>query len=147
MILQTDKRIAEERPTIKPYGCAFMSMAFLANKYLSYELGVTEIIADYDDLVKTQVMSSDCFIYDWYGLGEFFGFELMRDAVVHRDRKYQCNHDEMEIILWRLSRGQGKEWRHFVAGNGKGVTTYDPWGISLTATTGVIDSKRVFRLV
>ena len=146
MILQTDKRLAEERPPIKPYGCAFMSMAYNANKYHGYELGIPQIVAAYDDCVEERIMSSDCFIHSWHGLAEYFRFELMKQAPVHRPGDYVCENDEFEILLWRLNRGQGKEWRHFVAGNGKGITTYDPWGVSLTATTGILDSKRIFKL-
>ena len=147
MILQTDKRLEQERPSIRTFGCAFMSMAYFANKYLGYELGVNELVAAYDDCVEVRIMNSDCFIQSWHGLAEYFGFEIMKQAPVHRPRDYKCDNDEFEILLWRLSRGQDKEWRHFVAGSGKGVTTYDPWGVSLTATTGVLNSKRILKLV
>ena len=147
MILQTDKRLQKERPAKRPYGCAFMSMAYLANKYLDYEFSIDIIIASYDDCVESRVMSEDCFINSWHGLAEFFGFEIIKQVPVHKDRKYECGSDEMEILLWRLPRGDGRLWKHFVAGNGKGITTYDPWGVSLTATTGSLDSKRVLKLV
>ncbi len=108
MILQTDDRLKEERPPIGPYGCAFMSMCFLANKHLGYKMGIVEIVEIYDDLVERRVMSSDCFINDWQSMAKFFGFAPAVGKTVHQSALYICEDKEIEILLFRCRGERGK---------------------------------------
>lgn len=60
---------------------------------------------------------------------------------------YRCKPDELEALLWRRPEN-GRFIYHFTAGNGRSLTTYDPWApFSLTASIGELRSKRVFKVL
>jgi len=61
---------------------------------------------------------------------------------------YICQPGEFEINRWKAKTG------HFVCGDGRGNTTYDPWGsydgispFSYSVTHGELVDKRIFRLL
>ena len=54
---------------------------------------------------------------------------------------YVCEPDEFEHLCW--VRGGTK---HFTAGNGRGIVTYDPMGRSKTVAEGRLESKRIMRM-
>jgi hypothetical protein len=55
---------------------------------------------------------------------------------------YVCGADEIEHLCWKNGN-----MKHFTAGNGRGVLTYDPMGRAKTVREGVLDSKRIMRIV
>jgi hypothetical protein len=66
----------------------------------------------------------------------------------HMPADYVCKSGEFEILKYHH---RANNWDHFVAGNGNGIVTYDPWGAvepydhSITVSEGVLESKRIFK--
>jgi len=85
-------------------------------------------------------MTKQCYVQDPTGLAKWVGWNAMYTGK-HEDPDYVCKEGEAEILLFT----HGK-YSHFVVGNGSGVVTYDPWGVSICATEGELKSKRIFKL-
>lgn len=145
MILQRDVRIIEKNKQIKKYGCYFFALLWYGNKLENYPLGVDEILSLYHIFIDHKFMREDCFIDDPVGIlkslnvaVQWFGW---------KDKDYQCSRGEYEILVFtRRSEITGALVKHFVAGNGNGIVTYDSWGESVTVQQGRLASKRILRV-
>lgn len=96
----------------------------------------------YPDLVGHGFMGSDCYVKMPSEIFDYFGLDVIYLGKFGPERV--CGDNEFEINLWHYAP---KDWYHFVSGDGFGVTTFDPWGISTTASHGHLKSKRIFRLI
>jgi hypothetical protein len=96
----------------------------------------------YPDLVAADFMGSNCYVKFPTEIFNYFGLNVIGLGKLGPERV--CGDNEIEINYWHYPP---KDWYHFVCGDGFGVTTFDPWGISITATHGHLKSKRIFRLV
>lgn len=128
------------------YGCYLMSIAWHL-----WAQGVKEWTTDLLNAFVTSCIEHDyCTPQLFVNVpsGCFFvgGLKVSyRDEWTSRD--YRCRPDELEILRWTRPRPDG-EWVHFVAGNGRGVVTYDPWhGGARTVRDGVLADKRIFRVL
>jgi hypothetical protein len=135
MILQTDKRLNEQ---INKYGCYFMSILFLANKYIGLQLSTTSIISVYNQSVKLGIMESNCFINDPDNIFKNLGMEA-EYTQRHEPPKRRCKDNEIEILCLKYPT-----YNHFVVGDGKGNIAYNPMG--KTADGYYLKSKRIFKI-
>lgn len=142
MIFQTTNGI---RPEVAECGCYYMSILWHAARLdpEAHFLTVHDINHTiYDKLTGEGWMGQDCDISDPEAIFRWLGFDVRYKGHLPADRV--CADGEIEILKFELpSRG----WTHFVAGNGIGFTTYDPWGVSETAARGRLHSKRIFEVV
>jgi len=138
MILQTDSRLIVP---INKYGCYFMSILFLGNKYTGYQLSTRKINNFYDYCVDSGWMDAECFINDADGIFAEMGLHT-RFHDKHEDPWILCRDDEIEILRYQIGH-----WKHFVAGDGHGHVAYDPYGISRAVREGELRDKRIFDLV
>jgi len=135
MILQTDKRLNE---SINKYGCYFMSILFLVNKYLGLELSTDSILKIYDQSIKNNIMESNCYVNNPDKLFNNLGLRT-KYTQVHESPNRKCSEDEIEILCLKYSN-----YNHFVVGDGKGNITYNPMG--KTAPNYYLKSKRIFKI-
>ncbi|MHA2065529.1 MAG: DUF261 family protein [Candidatus Thorarchaeota archaeon] len=137
MILQRDMRL---NASINKYGCYYMSILFLCNKYRNVELSTGMINELYVIFQDTGWMDNECFINDPQAIFGYMGLQ-----VYYYDRHdppfYKCKKDEIEIL-----RFQYVAWKHFVVGDGLSHVTYDPYGTSKAVRLGELRDKRVFRI-
>jgi hypothetical protein len=133
MILQTNPALPE---IIRKYGCGLMCIIWHSARLSGCTIsGIADILDIYNESVSHGAMDANCFIRNWdavfsaAGLGtEYTG----RHEPADRD----CRGTEIEIL-----RFPG----HFVAGDGRGNVTYDPWGVS-RAISQPMRSKRIFKV-
>lgn len=138
MILQRDTRL---RVPIREHGCYYMSLLYLMNKFTNYPLSVQKINGQiYFGAIQQGHMTSQCYIQDPSGLLKWLGWRATYTGE-HETPDYECGPNEAEILYFYHPEVGG----HFVVGDGKGHVAYDPWGVSRTATAGVLKSKRIFR--
>lgn len=135
MILQRDARLNEN---INRWGCYFMSLLFLANKWNGTLLGATEIERIYRYAVKLFWMRENCYIENPRAILGYCGLDT--EFLGKRGPHYLCGERDIEVLQYR----RGAQI-HFVAGDGQGNVAYDPWGVSRSVTEGQLDSKRIFR--
>ena len=136
MILQRDERLKKQ---IQDEGCYFMSILFLVNKYTNIKLSTEFINQIFDVLVSVKAMSPDCYILDPEDIFNYLGMDV-EYTDQHEAPTRLCEDDEIEILYFF-----GPAGGHFVAGDGRGNVTYDPWGVSRAVTDGRLVSKRIFR--
>lgn len=148
MIFQTTSGIRDE---VHKFGCYYMAILWHAARMdpESHFLTVHDINhIIYEKFVRERWMGPDpdgkdaCYVYYPEDMFGWLGFDVRYKGHMPNDRP--CAEHEFEILKWTL---QSRGWTHFVAGDGWGNTTYDPWGISETASHGQRDSKRVFEVV
>lgn len=138
MILQTDSRLRKE---IHDDGCYYMSILFLVNKYTGLELSADFIDAMFDMFVSIGAMSRECYILDPDRIFGHLGLKV-KYTDMHERPERKCRPDEIEILYFF-----GPAGGHFVAGDGNGNVTYDPWGASRAVAEGRLVSKRIFRRI
>lgn len=142
MIFQTTSGIRHE---VREFGCYYMSILWHAAR-MDPE-GVFLTVHDINHVVYAKFlqegwMNKDCYVMYPEKMFGYLGRKVVYKGKFPNDRV--CADGEIEILKWELpSRG----WVHFVAGDGFGNVTYDPWGISETATRGRLHSKRIFEVV
>ena len=136
MILQRDTRLLEP---IRRWGCYFMSILFLTNKYKNVHLSADYINELYGILIGKWVMDSKCFIKDPEGVFSWVGMNV-KFSDRHEPVDYACLPREIEILRYQVDA-----WIHFVVGDGQGHVAYDPWGDSRAVREGVLQDKRIFR--
>jgi len=138
MILQKDPRLRKE---IQEWGCYLMSIFWFVNKFTNLPVSPDIINGIYDKLLLAGYINEECEILNPQAI-----FEFLKMPVIYHDRHdppdYKCQRNEFEILEWRYDG-----IRHFVAGNGQGVVTYDPMGCSRTVRYGKLHSKRIFKLL
>ena len=141
MILQTDRRL---RPEINTFGCYFMSILFLANKYAKVPLSTVVIGKIFNDCVEMgYILNSkgySAFIQNAEGIFKHLGLDC-KYTNNHEPPKRNCSKNEFEILCLQNSKGK----KHFVVGDGKGHIAYDPMGTS--SIDYKLKSKRIFKRV
>ncbi len=142
MILQRDKRAIKE---IQEYGCYYMSLLYFANKYTNCQLGFPFINELYDISKKLDYISEANLVKFPDRILRKLG--LLTVYLGHLPASYVCKPDEFEILHFKWIDKKGVEHHHFVAGDGKGHVTYDPWGFSATVANGELHNKRIFRVL
>ena len=138
MILQTDPRLVNN---INQYGCYFMSILFLGNKYTGFKLGTKKINDLYSYCVDCGWMDEGCYINDADGIFAELGLHT-RFHDKHEAPWICCRDNEIEILRFQIGH-----WKHFVAGDGHGHVAYDPWGVSRAVREGELRDKRIFDLL
>lgn len=142
MILQTDTYL---RPMIQKYGCYFMSLLFLINKYTGKTFGRNVINNFYEFAILNNWMDKDCFIRKPIDILRHLGYN--RTQIKVEGPEYVCRPGEVEILCFErtyMKDGKPKVYTHFTCGSGGGVVTYDPMGVSNAVKYGKLKSKRVF---
>lgn len=142
MIFQTTPGIRKEW---HDYGCYVHSILYETVRRNTNIVVTPERINDefYPELVKSDLMTSNCYVNYPSEIFNYFGLQVAYEGKFGPERV--CKPDEeTEILLFHY---EPRDWYHFVNGNGYGFTTFDPWGISTTATHGRLVGKRIFRLM
>ena len=143
MILQIDERLRSDI-WWNESGCGLMTIFYFINKFTNYSFHTANILDIGNMFRKLEYVSEEFFINQWEKCFNFFpGFK------VHYTNKHEtpnriCAVDEFEILDW-YSVNSGK--RHFTAGEGHGIVTYDSMGESKVVQEGFLRSKRVFRRI
>jgi hypothetical protein len=141
MILQTDSFL---KPRIQKYGCYYLSILFFVNKYTGRGFDRRDI-NDLYDLIPDIWMDKDCYIKSPLDITRYLCFNVKDFRWEGAD--YTCGPGEFEILCWERTYtkdGKKKTYQHFVCGDGNGVVTYDPSGVSNAVKYGKLKSKRVF---
>ena len=140
MILQTDARLKKE---INGYGCYFMSILFLVNKYTGYRLSTEIINKVFNDCVELGFITNNnkykAFIESAESIFNYLGLKTQYNNR-HDPPKYMCNNREIEILCLKYEWG-----KHFVVGDGRGNIAYNPMG--KTQHGYILQSKRIFKLL
>lgn len=136
MILQTDNRL---NASINNYGCYFMSLLFVANKYTGYKLSTDIITRLYNELIELGYMANNCFILDADGILNYLGVKC-KYTDKHESPNFKTKRSQVEILCLKYPT-----YKHFVVGDGLGNIAYDPMG--LTASGSYLHSKRIFKLL
>ena len=150
MILQRDPWISANYPQIKDGGCYLFSLLWFAVQLGHVSIDAPTICEEiFPKATKRGYIGKDDYPL-WMihpdGIMSMLGMDVEYRG--HKPSDYICKSGEFEILKFhhRLNN-----WDHFVAGNGNGVVTYDPWGAvdpydySLTVSEGVLHSKRIFK--
>jgi hypothetical protein len=95
----------------------------------------------FDVFVANGWMNANCYILNPERILRYFGVEASYTGV-HEKPDRPCASGEIEVLYFKHPTAGG----HFVAGDGEGHVAFDPWGVSRSATEGVLESKRVFRI-
>ena len=133
MILQTNPALPE---VIRKYGCGLMAIIWHSARLGGMTVsGVSDVLDVYNEAVSHGAMDANCFIRNWDAVFSAAGLGT-RYTGRHEPSDRNCAANEIEIL-----RFPG----HFVAGNGNGIVTYDPWGVS-RAVSQPMKSKRIFRI-
>jgi len=141
MILQRDPRLNNQ---INKFGCYLMSIFFLINKHTNYMFS-PDIINDlYKVFVNHGLIDRDCYIFDPDAIFDFLCMPVQYTQK-HETAFRRCGEDEIEILMFQLTRPDCYLWKHFTAGSGNGTVTYDPWGCSRAVAEGRLVNKRIFR--
>lgn len=137
MILQRDGRL---RPAIQESGCYYMSLLWYINKFTNASLSA-ETINDgmFTLFMKRGWLTEDAFVNSPQQILNWGGVDCVYTDQ-HEPPDRVCADNEFEILYWKHPQSGG----HFTAGNGFGICTYDPWGVSKSATEGTLVSKRIF---
>jgi hypothetical protein len=140
MILQTDRRLNKD---INGFGCYFMSIMFLVNKYIGFELSTVTLNRVFTECVGMGYIENNQTYRAFINSSEKI-FNHLGLKVKYNDRhdppKYKCTRDEIEILCLKYEWG-----KHFVVGDGRGNIAYNPMG--RTQSGYVLQSKRIFKLL
>ena len=142
MIWQTHDQLNRN---INLYGCYWMALLWHVVRIRRLSIDPEWLERRYDRHVKMGWIRENCFVLNPTAVLRDVGLktETVTDPLLEEPWKlrpsYLCKDNEIEILKW--TNGEN---HHFTAGNGYGRITYDPMGISRTASQGIITSKRVF---
>lgn len=140
MILQTDERLREE---INRYGCYFMSIMFLLNKYTGLKLSTVLISQYFNQCVELGYITNNdtykAFIDSAEGIFKHLGLNVKYNNR-HDKPTVVCSRNEIEILCLEYEWG-----KHFVVGDGYGHIAYNPMG--RTQSGYILHSKRIFKLL
>ena len=143
MILQRDPRLNEH---MNRYACYLMFIFFEVNKYKNYMFD-SQIMNDlYKVFISHGYIDRDCYIIDPEAIFDFLGMPVEYTGK-HESPTRRCGENEIEALRFQLDRPGKYPWRHFTAGNGNGIVTYDPYGVSRAVAEGRLISKRIFKMV
>lgn len=147
MYLQTDSRIAHRNWNIRTFGCYYMVLLHIAEKFTGVEPSPSDIaIKFYWNLIDSGYMDEECTILNPVQILHYLGFKEV-GLVKYSNADYQPDSQELEVLKFEYDPDPDTHWEHFVAGCGHGHVAWDPWGVSQTATKGTLVSKRIFRLL
>lgn len=152
MILQRDPWIAANHPAIKDGGCYLFSLLWFAVVYTHISIDAQFICDDLYPMASKRHYIGKAGSPLWMLRPDMIlrmcGLDV--EYLGHASADYQCGPGEFEILKFHHPQNG---WDHFVAGNGSGIVTYDPWGAvapydhSLTVSEGTLESKRRFRRI
>lgn len=136
------QRTAGIRENVRQFGCYYMSVLWHAARLRPEEVTLTVNDINhliYEKFVREGWMTPDCYVKHPEEMFGYFGLKVAYKGHVPSDRV--LTEDEFGVMKWRL---EARDWVHFVACDEFGNTTYDPWGVSETATRGHRESIRLF---
>lgn len=136
MILQKDERALLE---ITKFGDYYMTLLWFANKYTNLPLGFP-FINDFYERCQEKGFIKDNLIQDPSIILRVLHFNVL--YLGHLSTDYICKRDEFEILHYKKDQNH-----HFVAGNGRGIVTYDPNGFSEITQFGELYNKKVFKTI
>ena len=143
MTLQKDKFL---KPAIQKYGCYYMCILFMVNKYINRGFDRKDI-NDLCEFIPSGWMGEDCYIKSPVDIFRYLGLNV--DDFRREGADYACKPGEFEILCFErtyMKEGRPVTYTHFTCGNGTGVVTYDPSGVSNAVRYGTLRDKRVFEL-
>jgi len=126
------------RKQIADFGCYFMSIVYAVSKRRTQIVLTIPYISDtlYTEVVARGYMTEDCYVLRPEMIMEHLSLPV--EYLGKFPPEYQCKHGEFAIDHYWYAPN---DWHHFV------TEGYDPWGISTTATKGIMTSRRIFRPV
>lgn len=138
MIFQFDQRLYY---TFYDTGCNVLVCVWYAAIHALFEAAPEKINRMTERWIARGAVLDDLAIQDYEAVYRDLGLNV-RYRNEHTDPSYQCGPAEFEHLCWK----NGK-MKHFTAGNGAGIVTYDPMGRSRTVATGFLESKRIFKVL
>lgn len=138
MILQIDSRLWWK---VQDWGCNVLVAAWHAVRYGAYQFDPESFNRLCERWVHYGVTDEELTILNYETVYRHLGLPVdYTDR--HESPDYRCGKNEFEHLCW-----QNGSMKHFTAGNGGGIVTYDPMGFSVTVRDGRIISKRIMRIV
>lgn len=144
MIFQFDKRFAAD-PRWNSWGCNlslffwFASMRKIIEVSPGFMTSCAQIFEANGWIDKEFSILDYNRIYNYLGLPVWYHDE-------HTDPNYVCKRNEFEHLYFTRT-WMGEQIGHFVAGDGHGVVTYDPYGISNSVKYGHLLNKRIMTVL
>jgi len=130
------------------YGCYEMVLDQIASSLAKISMTPEKLNKLHREYVNKGIVEEDFYIHNPVLALRHNGLNAV--GVTKEKASYVCGRNEYEVLLWKRpaeskhDRETYGDWvYHFTRGNGDGITTYDPWGVSKAATTGELRSKRV----
>lgn len=121
------------------WGCYFLSIVYLAEKYLNTTFDVVEL---YQKASENKWCDDDCYMVE---PAAFLGYLIGKKVSVrHDDAGYKPKGNELEITRYELKE-TGVTYGHFVVTR-NGELEYDPYGESKTRKKGKAVSTRIFTI-
>lgn len=126
------------RQEIAESGCYYLCIVYaVAKRRTMLPLSIAYISDTlYREVTERGYMNEDCYIITAREIMGNLGLRV--EYLGKKNPEYQCKPDEFAIDHYWYAPN---DWHHFV------TEGYDPWGISTTATKGVMTSRRIFRPV
>lgn len=120
-------------------GCYFLSIVRAGERIIGKPV---DIITLYVDANNAGILGTDCYVYDPPLLLEMI--TGTKWTVEKKPRDYKASPGE--IVILRFERQTTMETvAHFVLAGEDGSVEYDPYGNSLTVSSGLLASKRILR--
>jgi len=146
MILQTDigfYSVSDNQIRYHKWGCYMMVIFWFIVMKTKYSLDTHRIerftkVFETEDLIK-----SDLYVNNPDKVYRHFGVNVVTRK---ENPYYTCAEGEFETLVFKAYNNlKGKYWYHRVAGSGKGIVTYDPYGYSKAVKYGKLISKRIHK--
>lgn len=125
-----------------------MMAPWFASVYTRRPFSAEEINELYVEGQRFGVIGERAYVLSWVDLFLHFGLSVV--TARHDKPDYLVEANELEILYFHHKR---HDWWHFVAGDGFGNVTYDPWGsagpgyrFSRSVEEGELHSKRILLL-
>ena len=146
MLLQTDPRFAYRyngQIRYHKWGCYMMVLFWFVVLKKKYPLD-TILIEELTQVFELGgYIKSDLYVNNPDKILQHFGINVVTRK---ENPYYTCTENEFETLVFKAYNPvKGKYWYHRVAGNGKGIVTYDPIGYSRAVKYGKLISKRIHK--
>lgn len=124
---------------IAEQGCVYLCLLYSAGKITGYGNSIQDILTLYKDFVKRGWMEKDCTVIQDILILDDLGVKAV--AFNTTDKNYDLRDDQFALVQWVY---KPLDYVHTVCAREKAITTYDPWGISITERIGTFDRATIY---
>ena len=124
-------------------GCGICSALHITEQYTAHCYTPREVQVRLIDMVHLGVIDRDFYIKSWNNLFSFLGIDI---KIRKENFSYLCKPGEEEIIRLQKTTN-GKEYEHFVPGDGAGHYSYDSLGRRAAQKDYEIHDKWIIKML